>query len=77
VYHNQEIILSEFKVTKVKKKLEVQLSDGANIFVIEAMNEGAAPPNTAMIIMEGDNSVEFKTNLRKGQKTTVTYLKPQ
>jgi hypothetical protein len=77
LYHNQEVLLSDFKVTKAIKILEVTLTDGPNVFEIEAVNEGLAPPNTAMIILEGDEPIEFQSNLRKGHKTKVTYLKPK
>lgn len=77
LYHNQQVVLSDFRVSKELKILEVTLSDGPNEFEIEAVNEGLAPPNTAMIILEGDEPIEFQSNLRKGQKTKVTYLKPK
>lgn len=77
LYHNQNVVLSDFRVSKEIKILEITLTDGPNVFEIEAVNEGLAPPNTAMIILEGDEPIEFQSNLRKGQKTKVTYLKPK
>ena len=73
--HNGKLILENYTVSKVRKKVELALTSEENVFTIEAVNEGTQSPNTAMIILEGDKTVEFQSNLKVGQKATVTILK--
>ncbi len=73
--HNGKIILQDFEVTKVKKKIELTLDPAQNVFTIEAVNEGSQSPNTAMIMLEGDKSIQFQSNLKQGQTATVTIIK--
>jgi hypothetical protein len=62
-------------VTSQKKKLDVLLSGISNEFVIEAINQGSQGLNTAMVVVEGDQSVSFQTNLLEKETAKVTILK--
>lgn len=73
--HNGKMILENYTVSKVRKKVELALESAQNVFTIEAVNEGSQAPNTAMIILQGDKTVEFQSNLKVGQKATVTIIK--
>lgn len=74
LYHNNVVILSNYTVTKNKRKIEVKLEKDKNVFKIEALNEGTTAPNTAMIVLEGDKSIEFQSNLKKGETAFVSII---
>jgi hypothetical protein len=76
-YHNDKLVLKNFKVTLEKKTVEVVLSNNINEFTIEALNQGLQGLNTAMITVDGDQSVAFQTNLLEKETTKVTILKNQ
>lgn len=73
--HNNKVILQNFTVSKLKKKVDIKLDAEQNIFVIEAVNEGTEGPNTAMIVLQGDKPIEFQSNLKKGETASVTIIK--
>jgi len=73
--HNNKIILQNFTVSKIKKKVDITLDPDQNIFVIEAVNEGTEGPNTAMIVLQGEKPIEFQSNLKKGETASVTIIK--
>lgn len=77
LYHNGKNILTNFAVTKQKKKIDVILSSENNVFMIEAVNEGKFAPNTAMILFTGNNPIEMQSNLRKGETTSISIVKRQ
>lgn len=74
-YHNNQLLLKNYMVTSQKKKLDVLLSGISNEFVIEAINQGSQGLNTAMVVVEGDQSVSFQTNLLEKETAKVTILK--
>lgn len=76
-YHNNQLLLKNYMVTSQKKKLDVLLSSISNEFVIEAINQGSQGLNTAMVVVEGDQSVSFQTNLLEKETAKVTILKQQ
>lgn len=76
-YHNNQLLLKNYMVTSQKKKLDVLLSGISNEFVIEAINQGSQGLNTAMVVVEGDQSVSFQTNLLEKETAKVTILKQQ
>lgn len=75
MYHNGNVLLKDYFVTKRKKTLKVKLSDTDNIFKVEAINQGWEGLNTVMINIVGDNEVSFQTNLRTGETTSVNLIK--
>lgn len=74
-YHNNQLILKNYMVTSQKKKFDVVLSNNSNEFLIEAINQGSQGLNTAMVIVEGDQSVSFQTNLLEKETAKVTIIK--
>jgi len=75
LYHNNQLILKNYLVTKAPKRIEVILQPNSNVFRIEAINEGTDAPNTAMMELEGDKKLEFQSNLKKGETTSITIIK--
>jgi hypothetical protein len=73
--HNAILVLQNYTVKNQAHQISMRLMDGENVFTIEALNEGSIAPNTAMIILEGDQTIEFQSNLRKGEKATVRILR--
>ena len=52
LYLNGELILEEYVVSKTKKEIVVNLQPGSNIIVMQALNLGRIPPNTAAISID-------------------------
>lgn len=52
LYLNGELVLENYTVSKTKKSLVVSLQPGSNILVMEALNLGRVPPNTAAISID-------------------------
>ncbi len=75
LYHNNELILKNFEVKKAVFKVNVSLKADSNIFKIEAINQGTAGVNTAKIIMTSDEKLEFQSNLKTGESTSLTIFK--
>lgn len=77
LYQNEKLILSNYKGENIKNKLKVSLDDNTTVFKLEAVNEGRYPPNTAMLIITGDRQLEMQSNLKKGETTSISIMKPQ
>lgn len=48
---NGQYVLTNYRLTKDKKKLKIRLNEGSNQLVVLAHNEGTIPPNTAQCKM--------------------------
>jgi len=48
---NGQYVLTNYRLTKDKKKLKIRLQEGSNQLVVMAHNEGTIPPNTAQCKM--------------------------
>ena len=48
---NGQYVLTNYRLTKDKKKLKIRLQNGSNQLVVMAHNEGTIPPNTAQCKM--------------------------
>ena len=75
IYLNDEsnCIVSEYKVNKLKKEFEIELSEGLNTIIFYAVNEGRNPPNTAgLSIFDGFSEQEL---ILKADKKTSKALK--
>ncbi|HKK87490.1 MAG TPA: hypothetical protein VJ917_01490 [Saprospiraceae bacterium] len=75
VYHNERLLLDHFSVKNKKFKLEVKLEEAGNVFRIEALNQGSQGLNTAMIEIQDERSVQFRSNLKKGEYSQVTVIR--
>jgi len=76
LYNNDKLILDNYKILNKKKKINISLEKGQNIFTIEAIDEGEMKPNTAMFqIIDQDRTFELMSNLKKGEKASITINK--
>lgn len=76
IYQNNKLILAKHKLTNAKRIIEVILDGTKNEFKIEAINEGTIAPNTAKItLFDGDTSFDLMSNLKKGEKASITIHK--
>lgn len=75
LYQNDKLILKNYEVSNIKKKLSVNL-ETTNVFKIEAVSQGYDGPNTTKIAIYDDGRVfELETNLKKDEKNSITILK--
>lgn len=75
--HNQKPLLKGYRVTSIPRQIAIALQAGQNVFTLEAVQEGTRPPNTAMVAINGATTVEFQSNLKKGQKATIQIVRSQ
>jgi hypothetical protein len=73
LYQNTKIVLNNYTVLNKKKTIEIPLTTTPIHLRLEATNEGAYAPNTAMIrIIDGENSYELLSNLKKWESSSIT-----
>ena len=76
LFVNGKRLLDNYEVLKKKKIFSVKLDNETNVFRIEATSEGDKDLNTAMIhLIDNGRVFEMTTNLKKGEKTSITILK--
>lgn len=76
-YHNDKLLLNNFKVTTDKKELDVKLVK-KNVFKIVAVNEGQIKTNTVKIeLADGERSFDLLSNLDKGDSAMITIVKKE
>ena len=76
LFHNNVKILDEYTVSKKVKRISVKLQPKANVFRIEALNEGQREFNTSSILLvDKVNPVDLVTTLRKGETASITIIK--
>ena len=76
IYVNGQLIKENLEVTGTKKEITIQLQLGSNFIVMEAINLGRVPPNTAVISI--NNGTKHKTttlisDLKKSGTVEVLY----
>lgn len=77
LYHNDKLLLNNFKVTTDKKELDIRLVK-KNIFKIVAVNEGQIKTNTVKIeLTDGERSFDLLSNLDKGESALITIVKKE
>lgn len=77
IYHNDKLLLNNFKVTTDKKELDIRLVK-KNIFKIVAVNEGQIKTNTVKIeLTDGERSFDLLSNLDKGESALITIVKKE
>lgn len=79
LYHNNKLILENFKVKHDKKIISVAIDLSiANEFKILAINEGDLSPNTAKIILYDSNrTFELFTSFKKNESAFITFIKKE
>jgi len=76
-YHNDKLILNNFRVSTAKKHIEIKLSK-TNVFKIVAVNEGLIKTNTVKIeLIDGDRSFDLLSNLNKDESAMITITKKE
>lgn len=76
LYNGTNLILRNYKITKEKKIITIDLEKSNIEFTIEAVNEGTISPNTSKIILVDKNrSFELMSNLNKSEKAKITFIK--
>lgn len=76
VFFNNKEVLSNYRLQKDKKRLELDLSQSElNILVVKAMNMGADPPNTAMLYLyDGDTEYKIKAYNDPGKTSEIRII---
>ncbi|MDX1829102.1 MAG: hypothetical protein R3342_06095 [Lutibacter sp.] len=76
IFNNDTVLLKNFTVSKKIKELIIPLKSKKTTITIKALNIGTISPNTAKVeIIDGTNTVNTLTSLKKGEKTSITILK--
>ena len=77
IYINGELVKENITVTKTKYEFTITLQEGSNLIVMEAINLGTVPPNTAGIsITEKDKKAKLITlisDLKKSGTLEIIY----
>lgn len=77
IYINGELFKENIEVTKLKQEFVVELQEGSNYIVMEAVNLGTVPPNTAGIsIVEQGKKAKLTTlisDLKKSGALEIIY----
>lgn len=79
LYLNQQLVLNNYTLLNQEKELRLELKgDGIHTITIEALNEGAQPPNTANIsISDGETIHEIVAFNKIGKKALIRIKKKQ
>ncbi|WP_396178317.1 hypothetical protein [Flavobacterium sp.] len=76
LYQNAKVVLKNYTVMNKKKIIEIPLTTSPILLKLEATNEGNYAPNTAMIrIIDGENSYELLSNLKKWESSSITIYR--
>jgi len=76
LYNNDVLILKNYVLVNSKKKINVNLVKGNNVFKIEAINQGELQLNTASIqLIDQERTFDLITNLKKGESASITIIK--
>jgi hypothetical protein len=77
LYHNDKLLLNNYKVTTDKRELDVRLVK-KNIFKIVAVNEGQIKTNTVKIeLTDEERSFDLLSNLDKGESAIITIVRKE
>jgi hypothetical protein len=77
LYHNDVLILENYKVKNTKKNLLVPINFSIeNVFTIKAINEGTIAPNTSKIILiDETRTFELLSSFKKNETASITIIK--
>lgn len=76
ILQNNKIILDNHQIAKQRKRIEIELKEGDNVFTILALNEGDIAPNTAVIeLKDGEQNFVLFGNLKKGESNKITIIR--
>lgn len=77
---NDDLILTEFRLTRKIYKFNLNITDSISILKVKALNLGNKPPNTvSVLITDGVNSkrIILNSNLSKSEALKIVYTKPE
>jgi hypothetical protein len=75
VYRGEVPILTDYRVTNVKKKIPVTVKANEK-FRIVAINEGTVAPNTSVIkVSDNERMFEVYSSLKKGEEAYISIIK--
>ncbi len=78
VFVNDTILLRNYTVSKKPKHLTIRLNSKLTTIKIRALNVGSISPNTAKVeIIDQKNNISTLTSLKKGEKTSITVIRPE
>lgn len=76
ILQNNQYVLRNYKITKNKKNITLDLAKGENEFTIEAVNEGSISHCTARIeIIDQERSFDLLAILKKDDKAKISIMK--
>ncbi|HRP90284.1 MAG TPA: hypothetical protein PKX92_09600 [Edaphocola sp.] len=75
MYLNGKKILNDYEVLNQKKEIILNLERKQNILKIVALNQGSQGLNTVMVSVENNEAVQFQSNLKINESSTVTFVK--
>ena len=76
LYKNNELILKDYVLINKKKRIEVTVDEGNNVFRVEAVNQGEVELNTASIqLIDEERTFDLVSNLKKGESASITIIK--
>ncbi|HQV78594.1 MAG TPA: hypothetical protein PLJ42_06240 [Chitinophagales bacterium] len=79
LYLNKKPILKNVLLTKAKKTIIINLEQEVNYLVLDAINQGTEPPNTASITIKDGKKIQnvsLTSNLRTSGALKIVYKKP-
>ncbi|NJM80859.1 MAG: hypothetical protein HC854_16855, partial [Flavobacterium sp.] len=69
LYHNDKLILKNYRVENKKKTISIELLADKNVFTIESVNEGSIAPSTPKIeLIDRKRSFSLLANLKEKEK---------
>lgn len=79
LYHNDKLILENYKVKHEKKIISLTLDLSiTNEFKILALNEGELSPNTAKVVLHDSNrTFDLLTSFKKNESAFITFIKKE
>ena len=79
LYHNDKLILENYKVKHEKKIISLTLDLSiTNEFKILALNEGELYPNTAKVVLHDSNrTFDLLTSFKKNESAFITFIKKE
>lgn len=78
VFLNKKPILKDILLTKAKKSINIHLDEDVNYLVVDAINEGTEPPNTASVTIKDGKKIQnvsITSNMKTSGALKITYKK--
>lgn len=77
LYHNDILILENYKIKNTKKKLSIPINFSIdNVFKIKAINEGTIAPNTAkFVLIDKSRTFDLLSSFKKNESASITIIK--